>query len=74
MLTALIAVFAALSLFNFIFIVFMVTQPRELKDSSNNLDYYKVFWYALIFFILITLVYVAIVLLTQRRHHQIAQR
>lgn len=74
MLTALIAVFAALSLFNFIFIVFMVTQPRELKDSSNNLDYYKVFWYALIFFILIVLVYVAIVLLTQRRHHQIAQR
>ena len=65
MLTVLVALFAGLSLFNTIFIVFLVAGPREFHDSNGNLDMYKVFWYALAAFLVVALIYAAIVLLTR---------
>ena len=59
------AVFAILTLFNFIFIVFLVCSPRELRDVNNNLDYFKVFGASVLMLSLVVFVYFVLVMLTQ---------
>lgn len=50
-------IWAWLGLYSFVFVCVLVASPREIYDSEYNVDYRRVGWYALLFFMLVVCVF-----------------
>lgn len=57
----------ALSFFNLIFIVLLVARPVEVRDSENNTNYVKIFFYSLVLFAIFAVLYFIIYLFSLSR-------
>lgn len=50
-----------LTVFNFLYLVLLTVSPRELRDVSNNIDYFKIFGLALFGVLLLAALYAIVV-------------
>jgi ABC-type Na+ efflux pump permease subunit len=58
-------ILVALTVFNFIYLIFLTTNPREFRDINGNTDFIKIFGAS--FFVTVVLFIVYVILLSMSR-------
>ena len=61
-------IWVLVAVFNFLFIMILVANPREIRDSDNNLNFHLVFWYALASLLFLAFLYFILIVITERIH------